>query len=115
MKTKLATVFCRTVEFIGWLVPSVVLALIPKCPVCFAAYIGLWTGMGLSLSVATYLRVSLMVVSIALILFLAVRFARTLIRKFSLRRVGWFHELLGSHNIIFKLACSKASPGFTSG
>ena len=50
---------------------------------CLAAYVALWTGIGLSLSAAIYLRVSLLVVSIALILFLAVRSARRLIHKFS--------------------------------
>jgi hypothetical protein len=82
MKTKLPKFIRRAVDLIGWIVPGVILALVPKCPVCFAAYIALWTGIGLSLSVATCLRVSLMVVSIALILFFAVRSARPLIRKF---------------------------------
>jgi hypothetical protein len=78
----------RAVDFIGWIVPGAVLALVPKCPMCFAAYIALWTGIGLSISAAVYLRASLLVVSIALILFLAVRSARRLIHKFSQ------HELL---------------------
>jgi membrane protein implicated in regulation of membrane protease activity len=73
----------RFVDLIGWIVPGAVLALVPKCPMCFAAYIALWTGIGLSLSAAIYLRASLLVVSIALILFLGVRSARRLIHKFS--------------------------------
>ena len=28
----------------------------PKCPVCFAAHMGLWTGLGLSYSVAASVR-----------------------------------------------------------
>jgi hypothetical protein len=115
MKTKLPKFIRRAVDLMGWIVPGVVLALVPKCPVCFAAYIAVWTGIGLSLSVATCLRVSLMVVSIALILFFAVRSARPLIRKFSLRRVGWFHEVLGSRDVICRLACSKVSPGLSRG
>jgi len=73
----------RAVDLIGWIVSSAILALVPKCPMCFAAYIALWTGIGLSLSAAIYLRASLLVVSIALILFVGVRSARRLIHKFN--------------------------------
>src|SRR5262245_23031747 len=73
----------RFVEVAEWIVPSAILALVPKCPMCFAAYIALWTGIGLSLSAAIYLRASLLVVSIALILFVGVRSARRLIHKFN--------------------------------
>jgi hypothetical protein len=73
----------QAVDLGGWIVPGAILALIPKCPMCFAAYIALWTGIGLSLSAAIYLRASLLVMSIALILFLAVRSVRRLIHKFS--------------------------------
>src|SRR5262245_18321879 len=73
----------RFVEVAEWILPSAILALIPKCPMCLAAYVALWTGIGLSLSAAIYLRAALVVVSIAVILFLAVRSARRLIHKFS--------------------------------
>jgi len=73
----------RFVEVAEWIVPSAILALIPKCPMCLAAYVALWTGIGLSLSAAIYLRAALLVVSIGLILFLALRSARRLIHKFS--------------------------------
>src|SRR5262245_20633545 len=73
----------RFVEVAEWIVPSAILALVPKCPMCLAAYIALWTGVGLSLSAAIYLRASLLIVSTVLILFLAVRSARRLIHKFS--------------------------------
>jgi len=63
----------RCVSFAGWLIPSAILALIPKCPMCLAAYVALWTGIGLSLSVATYLRLSLLVLCAASLLYLAVR------------------------------------------
>jgi hypothetical protein len=32
----------------------------PKCPLCVAAHVALWTGLGLSLAAATYLRWSLL-------------------------------------------------------
>ncbi len=44
-------------------------ALMPKCPVCVAAHLALWTGLGLSLAAATYLRWSLLFFSGALLLY----------------------------------------------
>jgi hypothetical protein len=79
----------RAVDVVGWIVPSAALALLPKCPVCFAAYIALWTGIGLSISAAMYLRASLLVVSTALILFLVVRNARRLMHELGSARTRW--------------------------
>lgn len=56
----------------AWGVPSVILALIPKCPACLAAYLTLWTGLGLSLATATYLRWTLLSVCVAALLYLIV-------------------------------------------
>ncbi|UUO08882.1 hypothetical protein M4951_11320 [Blastopirellula sp. J2-11] len=49
----------RTLEAIAWIIPSAVLALIPKCPICLAAYLALFTGIGVPLSTAGYLRTGL--------------------------------------------------------
>src|SRR5918996_647847 len=72
----------RAADLVGWIVPGAVLALVPKCPVCFAAYIALWTGIGLSISAAIYLRVSIVVLCVGLILFLGARSVRLLFLKF---------------------------------
>jgi hypothetical protein len=47
--------------------------LMPKCPVCLAAYVALWTGLGLSFTAATTIRWSLLALSALLLLYVAVR------------------------------------------
>jgi hypothetical protein len=59
-------------EIVAWVVPSVLLILVPKCPACLAAHVMLWTGLGLSLSTATYLRWVLLFLCVASLLFLVV-------------------------------------------
>ncbi len=58
---------------LAWLLPGTALALIPKCPACLAAYIALATGIGISVPTAGWLRATLIVLCIALLLFTAAR------------------------------------------
>lgn len=46
----------REISKAGWLTPIAVLALLPKCPACWAAYYALATGVSISISVATRVR-----------------------------------------------------------
>jgi len=53
----------------------------PKCPICLAAHVALWTGLGLSLAEATYVRWSLLFLSgVLLFCVLARRIGRSWLR-----------------------------------
>jgi hypothetical protein len=67
---KTATWARRLPEILAWVLPGAILALVPKCPACLAAYVALWTGLGLSVSTATWLRWVLLSLCVASLLFL---------------------------------------------
>lgn len=71
----------RTRGAAAWALPSVALALVPKCPMCIAAYLALGGSLGISLSAAAHLRTALLWLcwtALALLTVrIAMRFART--------------------------------------
>lgn len=64
-----------------WLVPSALLALTPKCPVCLAAYVTVGTGIGLSLPTAAFLRSSMLLAGGGAMTFLVARLLLRLVAK----------------------------------
>jgi hypothetical protein len=48
-------------------VPASLLALLPKCPVCVAAYVAAATGLGISVAAAAALRTAVLVLSVLLL------------------------------------------------
>jgi hypothetical protein len=59
----------RFVRVMQWATPGLIIALIPKCPLCIAAYIAIGTGIGISVSTAAYLRWGLLALcGVALVL-----------------------------------------------
>jgi hypothetical protein len=64
----------RSLDLTAKIVPVAILAVLPKCPACLAAYVALGAGMGLSLTAATYVRLSLVVLCVASLVFFAARY-----------------------------------------
>ncbi len=71
----------RSLELMMKMIPVAILAVLPKCPICLVAYVALGTGIGLSLTAATYLRLSLIVACVASLLFFAAKMIRPGLRR----------------------------------
>jgi len=63
----------RLSSALKYLVPGIVLAVLPKCPLCIAAYIAAATGIGISFSAAANIRMLLFALSVGALIFLTIR------------------------------------------
>lgn len=63
----------RVREGAAWFGSGGLLLLVPKCPMCVAAYVAAGTGLGLSYSTAAYLRTGLICVCVGSLVVLAAR------------------------------------------
>ena len=71
----------RSLDITAKMIPVAILAVLPKCPLCLAAYVALGTGIGLSLTAATYLRLSLIVACVASLIFFVAKMIRPGLRR----------------------------------
>jgi len=71
----------RSVRLAGGFLPALALIFMPKCPACVAAYVALFTGVGVSMSTAWYLRTSAIALCVTSLLLLAVMTVRSLLPK----------------------------------
>jgi hypothetical protein len=71
----------RSLDLTPKIIPVAILAVLPKCPACLAAYLALGTGIGLSLTAATYLRLSLIVACVASLIFFVAQMIRPRLRR----------------------------------
>jgi len=63
----------RVINAMRLVLPGTVLALLPKCPLCLAAYISLSTGMGISIASATWLRALLAMASVSSLIYVVAK------------------------------------------
>ena len=79
----------RFVDAVGWVASGALFALVPKCPACLAAYVAVWTGVGISFTTASYLRTSLLILCATSLSFLAARYlSRSVVFRKAFLRLG---------------------------
>ena len=72
---KKASPLRRCLTAAGSVVPVALLVLLPKCPICLAAWLAAATGIGVTISTAATLRTLLLILCLACLGYLAARHA----------------------------------------
>jgi hypothetical protein len=78
---RLRTLARRCLEGAKWMVPSGIVVLLPKCPACIVAYFAIGSGIGISVSTAIYLRMGLVILCAASLLYFAVSRGRRFMER----------------------------------
>ena len=68
----------RAWRSIQWLFPVALLVLMPKCPLCVAAYVAMSTGIGITVSTARWIQILMLALCLTSLAYLAVRCRRKL-------------------------------------
>jgi hypothetical protein len=68
-------------DLVGSIFPCAILILLPKCPVCIAAYVAMGTGIGISVATATCLRSGTVILCAVLLTYFAVRYAKRILHS----------------------------------
>ena len=71
----------RSAGIIKSIIPVIALTLIPKCPVCLAAYVALATGIGLSITTAAFIRTTLIILCVLSITYFIMKQVRRFIEQ----------------------------------
>jgi hypothetical protein len=58
---------------IQWLFPAMLLVLIPKCPMCVAAYVAMFSGIGITISTARWIQILMLMFCLTSLAYLAIR------------------------------------------
>jgi hypothetical protein len=66
----------RAWEMTQWLCPTVAMIMIPKCPMCVAADIAIFSGLGVSVKTARWIQILMLCLCGISIVYLAIRYFR---------------------------------------
>ena len=76
----------RLLNFVGWIVPTAILALIPKCPACVAGYAVIGTSVGFSLSASAQLRLAVIVLCVVSLSYLGTKSVLSVVTRIASKR-----------------------------